>query len=298
MENLNSFYNDAMNSLLKVFKHPNMTVVEFSRSPSHNCNELFKNTITHVDSWEDLNPPTIEALNSKYAEIFNEDDPSNKKVDIDEGKLSVEERLKLYCNLANHCFRFEEYQKAVRLYSLVLKLFKELHYDFEHPGLVMIYITVGHICKRHGVDNKAIELYSQYLEITIAVFGEEHYRTALAYCKLASAYESQNDHQKSIELLSWSLEVMKIACGERHCEVAALYCSIADAYDKQGEHEDAVTFYCLGLEMQRDILGDTSQDVADTYYRLANSHYAAKDYQKASRLLYFGHKDLYRTLDW
>ena len=279
--NLMRFYHDALKSLLKVFRDPNKTVVECRESLSHNCNQLCKSVISFATTEEDLNPPCIEVLDSKYAELYEEKDLSNKAADFDNDKLSVEERLNLYCSLANNYYRFKKYQKAAHVHFMILKLFRELHFDLEHPSLVMIYITIAQISKRHGVDDKAIELYSQFLEITIAVFGKEHYNTAVAYSKLARAYQSQKDYQKSIELLLLGLETMKMACGEQHCEVAALYCSIADAYDKQAGHEDAVTFYSVGLKMQRQILGDINQDVADVHYRLANSYYTAEDYQKA-----------------
>ena len=277
--NLKRFYHDALKSLLKVFMDPTKTLVECRRS--HNCGQTCKNTIDFETTEDDLNPPSVEVLNSRYAGICKDDDLSNTTADVGEDKLSAEERLTLYFRLANNYYRIKEYQKAVRVYCMILKLFKELHFDLEHPSLVMMYITIAQICHQYGVDDKAIELYSQFLEITVAIFGEEHYNTAVAYSKLASAYESQKDYQKSIELLSWGLEIMKMACGEKHCEVAILYCSIADAYGKQGEHEDAETFYCMGLKMQEEILGDTNEYVAEVYYRLANTYYTAKDYQKA-----------------
>ena len=269
---LNDLYKslDDTKKSMKFYPKVLKTAIDVFQSSSNNLGNLISSLST-MDQC-----PNLEILNTAFALNQKEQETKSAKLPLD-----IEKSFDLYLDLANNHYKQKEYLEAIDLYVSILKLFQNTQFQNYHLSLVIIYSIITKICKDQEAHQKATEMHYLYIEITNVIFGEEHYNTAAAYCKLSNVYKTQQKYRMSLLTLSWALKLMKMIYGEQHCEMAILHCSIADVYEKQGKYEKSAQKYLIALEILRSFYGEANLTITSLCFRLANIYYRLKNYQKA-----------------
>jgi len=138
-----------------------------------------------------------------------------------------------------------DYTKALSLYFMALEISKEF-YGFKHPQVTMILNYVADTMKRRGDKGDEPRLIAtKSLKTTRALFGEDHWQTALPMGLLADIMQQRGmsadimqkrrEYQKAIFLFTDAIEIVKKHSSSPRLVLAEWYYKLAFVYEQVGD---------------------------------------------------------------
>lgn len=147
------------------------------------------------------------------------------------------------------------------------------------------------IYARNGEYLKAIELWTQSLQILVPIYGEFHSEIALIMNNMGIAYNKLNLHEEAMEMLQESLFIRKELYGPYHIDVAATLHNIGNLFLSQGLYKESLNAYLETMDIRIEILGDNHKEVAfshngvgHVYYEMGKYHEAHDEFLEALRI--------------
>ena len=135
--------------------------------------------------------------------------------------------------------------------------------------------NLGIYYKRQGDFEKAIEYYTQSLQIREASGDQKRVATALN--NIGNVYKEQGDYDRAMDYYHRSLGIRE-AIGDKKGHAMSLT-TIGVVHSKQGDYEKAEEYYWRSLKLNKEI--GYQEGIATSHNNLGASSQARKDYPKA-----------------
>lgn len=138
------------------------------------------------------------------------------------------QRQRIYYCLGSIYHKKEDYKKAIDNYLICLDIQKEKentkgsNYDryfagaYDGPSIELILYNIAEVYYDSDDINKALNYYSQSLEISKEENGSEDYATILCYYKIGLAYHKKGKNKKALEYLHDALKACEGSFGKDH----------------------------------------------------------------------------------
>lgn len=139
---------------------------------------------------------------------------------IEKGLALCPDSLTLIEAKADLCFLLGRVEESLSLHESILK-------RTEHPAeRSKVLYTMGRICHKSGLEEKAVAYYKQELEITQQTLGENHLECSRIYHELATIADEACSYRLALQYLEQALAIEKLhlsqLSGERRREVSTL----------------------------------------------------------------------------
>ena len=135
---------------------------------------------------------------------------------------------------------------------------------------------IGFVYEKQGKYDKALDRYTEALEMRTSLFGPEHVDVAASYFHIGSVYHRQDKYEEALEMHQQALQVrIKVFNGHEHMDVTASYNNIGNVYDSQGKYEEALEMHQKVLEIRIKV------DVARSYGNIGNVYESLGKYDEA-----------------
>ncbi|MBS4167231.1 Uncharacterized protein NEOC65_002337 [Neochlamydia sp. AcF65] len=157
--------------------------------------------------------------------------------------------------------RLLQYEEAKKYYRLA----KEL--DSHDPYVLGI---LGIIYENQGKLAKATKYVKKSLNISLKLFGENHFQVATQYSSLGSIYQNHGDLGKAAKYVKKALAINLKFFGENHPVVAIIYNNLSMIYKEQGKLEKAVKCIMKACLINHKLSDKNHPNVSNDYNNLAS----------------------------
>jgi len=114
-------------------------------------------------------------------------------------------------------FQSHKYEEAIEYYSLCIQ---QNETKDKNSNLATSYSNIGRKYDNQGKCKKAVEYYSNALEIRKLIRGENHPEIALSYIHIGNLYYNQGDYKNTLSYYLKSLEIYKGLQGGNHPNIS------------------------------------------------------------------------------
>lgn len=198
--------------------------------------------------------------------------------------------------LAKRCYSYYENFKAQHLNDTAA-YYLELRASLDTTN-VDWQNDAGEFIRDYIADyNKALTCFQKELRQSVAQFGEQNEKTALAYNNISVTCYYLGDYDNALKYYNTALDIRKSIFGDNHTDVALSYNNMGVVYNDQGDYEKALEYYNKALDILKSVFGENHPDVATCYDNIGLVYYYLGDYDYAwkyniksleIRLLIFG----------
>jgi len=128
---------------------------------------------------------------------------------------------------------------------------------------------------------KAIEYYSEALDIQLKISGEKHSNVAISYNCLGRVYYNMNNYKKAINLYDKALSIQLEVSGEKNLHVAIFYNDLGNVYADISNYEKAIFSFKKALNIRLELFGEKHPKVAVSYNNLGTIYSDLGDNEEA-----------------
>lgn len=126
-----------------------------------------------------------------------------------------------------------------------------------------------------------IQCFDGALEVTAALFGNQHIKYGHLLHRKANFFGAKKDHSLAIEAYVEALRIYKEEHGDSHLSVANTLFNLGISLNGKGSPDKAVRCFKKALRITKARLGEDHLDVADTYEQIAESYKVLLRYHDA-----------------
>jgi CHAT domain-containing protein/tetratricopeptide (TPR) repeat protein len=145
--------------------------------------------------------------------------------------------------------------------------------------------SLARLLQAQGEYGEARPLFERALRIRLAVFGDDHLRTAESQNSFGLFLWGMGELAEAKRLLQQSLQTHTEALGEDHIHTTAVLNNLALVVDGQGDPEEAAQLFERVLEVTESVLGPDDPGTAQALSNLAASYFDLGRYEMARPLL-------------
>ena len=119
------------------------------------------------------------------------------------------------------------------------------------------------------------------LEISIALYGEQHAEVASCYNRIGNIYFAQKRFEEALEYYERSLAIDIAVFGEKHANVASYYANISDVHKALHQFDKALEYARKALEISITLYGEQHAKVASCYNGIGNIYFDQNKFDEA-----------------
>lgn len=197
------------------------------------------------------------------------------------GDTSGRDYLSVVYAFGRHYYKWRDYRSAWPFFEQSLGLHEKLasHNLAEKAGIVS-YIG---LCVQRIHPQLAVAIQERALALHIAVYGENHHETALAYRDLGVLFGLVlEDFEKGEDYFAKSLRILKAIGMEKHEDYAGFLHNIATMQSSEGRYEEAITSLEQLIPKMKEMHGQ-SIHTARTISVLGETYAHIGEYTKAHK---------------
>ena len=147
-------------------------------------------------------------------------DPSNAMHSVEKGLALCPDSLTLLEAKADLCFLLGRTEESILLHEAILERTND------PTERSKILYTMGRICQKSGMDEKAVAYFKQELAITQKALGKNHLECSHIYHELATIADERCEYNLALQYLERALAIEKLHLsqlkGDRRREVSML----------------------------------------------------------------------------
>jgi CHAT domain-containing protein/Tfp pilus assembly protein PilF len=189
------------------------------------------------------------------------------------------ETAKSYNNLANCYFAGGQYDQAIDLYKLVLRIRREA--GAPPADLASAFNNLANALLSRGQLQEAHVSYRRALDIRRKEFGPEHLKTAQSCQNLGSSFAALHQPDSALWYFEAALGPYTRHYGENHHKTAALYENMGNALADQQAFQAAGALLERALQIRAAHYGPGHPDVIRAYQNTGELWLLRGDYQAA-----------------
>lgn len=139
--------------------------------------------------------------------------------------------------------------------------------------------------KLKGAYREAMPHFERLVAICRAVWGEEHFTTAMSYSNLAMNFQALGDYPSAIQYAQKAVAIHRQSVGEEHPQMGRACNDLGGYLQSAGRLAEAWEWLQKGLEIRRKTLGDRHSHTAESYMNTATNLQARDKHLEAEQML-------------